>query len=124
MPAVFFRSADSAGSLKPGCGTYVHGVGTWRIPLSSPLAEKDWFLRLELYQPHSNTISVSVQDARGRSFGLVGGPRVRVEGTVVATTRRIDTVSPAVIVVRSTDAGTNLCLVHTYIGVPLARGSK
>jgi hypothetical protein len=124
VPATFFRSADSAGPLKAACGTYIHGAGTWRIPLSSVLAEKDWFLRLEVYQPHANSVTVSVIDAKGKTVGLVGGPGIELRGSVSAETRRIATAAPAAVVVHSTSSATNFCLVHTYVGVPLPKAQK
>jgi hypothetical protein len=120
-PSVFFGSADFAGPGKPGCGTYVRGVGTWPLQLSTPLGFRDYFLRLELYQPHPNAFSVRVLDRQGRSLASTGGSAVSSTGSLVAVIRRLEFGSPATIVLSSTDPATNLCLTHSYVGVPLAR---
>jgi hypothetical protein len=120
-PSSFFRSADFATPSKPGCGVYVHGVGSWRLPLTRPLPAKDWFLRLELYQPRSNSFTVSVLDGAGRPLALTGGSAVSASGQLAAVIRRVDFGSPATVLLRSTSAATNLCLAHSYVGVPLVK---
>ncbi|HET6210708.1 MAG TPA: hypothetical protein VFD94_10020 [Jatrophihabitans sp.] len=121
-PSSFFRSADFATPSKPGCGVYVHGVGSWRLPLNRPLPAKDWFLRLELYQPRSNSFTVEVLDSAGRPLALTGGSAVSVTGQLAAVIRRIDFGTPATVLLRSSSAATNLCLAHSYVGVPLVKG--
>lgn len=120
-PSSFFRSADFANPSKPGCGVYVHGVGSWRLPLNRPLPEKDWFLRLELYQPRPNSFTVSVLDGAGRPLALTGGSAVSAGGQLVAVIRRVDFGAPATVLLSSTSAATNLCLAHSYVGVPLVK---
>lgn len=120
--STFFRSADFSGPSKPGCGVYVHGVGSWRLALTRTLPAKDWFLRLELYQPRPNSFTVSVLDSAGRPLRLTGGSAVSTAGQLVAVIRRIDFGAPATVLVRSSAATTNLCLTHSYVGVPLVKG--
>jgi hypothetical protein len=120
--STFFRSADFSGPSKPGCGVYVHGVGSWRLALSRQLPARDWFLRVELYQPRPNSFTVSVLDGAGRTLPLTRGSAVSTTGQLVAVIRRIDFGAPATVVVRSSAATTNLCLAHSYVGVPLVKG--
>lgn len=121
-PSSFFRSADFATPSKPGCGVYLHGVGSWRLPLNRALPAKDWFLRLELYQPRSNSFTVSVLDRAGHPLALTEGSAVSATGQLVAVIRRIDFGEPATVLLRTTSAATNLCLTHSYVGVPLVKG--
>ena len=121
-PSSFFRSADFATPSKPGCGVYLHGVGSWRLALSRTLPAKDWFLRLEFYQPQANSFTVSVLDRAGRPLALTDGSAVSATGQLVAVIRRIDFGAPATVLLRSTSAATNLCLTHSYVGVPLVKG--
>lgn len=124
VPAVFYRSADAAGPGRPGCGTYIHGAGDFKIRLSTPLTGRDWFLRLELYQPHANTFTVSVQDAYGKSIPLAGDAKITAASKLVTVIRRLSYSSPVSVSVHSGDPATNFCLVHTFVGVPLPKAKQ
>jgi hypothetical protein len=123
--AMFLPSADAEGPAKPGCGTYIGGKGTWTIPLSAELSVKDWFLRLELYEPRPSTVSVQVLDRDGTVLRLSGGGQVlRFSRQVEVMNIRLPISAPKAVVVHSDSAATTLCLVHTYIGVPLPKEGR
>jgi hypothetical protein len=120
VPATFVKVADFAGPRQPGCGIRIHGLGTTRIPLSTVSHAKDWFLQFELYQPRSNRVTMTVLDDDGKELAVTSGsPTLDMTGSLVVLHRRLDTGIPAVINLKSTDPGTNFCLVHSYVGAPV-----
>ncbi len=120
VPAKFVDVADFTSPREKGCGIYVHGVGTTRIPLAAVSSTKQWFLQLQLYEPRSNLVTMRVLDEDGGEIPVAGGSRVlSMKGELVVLHRRLGSGRPALIELSSTDPGTNFCLVHTYVGVPL-----
>ena len=81
---------------------------------------KQWFLQLQLYQPRSNLVTMTVLDQDGAEIPVASGsPVLNLTGELVVMHRRLGSGRPAFIELSSTDPRTNLCLVHTYVGVPL-----
>ena len=120
VPAKFVTVADYALPRKEGCGVFVSGEGTTRIPLTQVTRPKEWFLQLELYQPRPNRVSITVLDEGGDELAVTSGSStLDAKGTLVVLHRRLDTGVPAVIELTSTDPETNFCLVHTLVGVPI-----
>ncbi len=120
VPAKFVDVADFTGPRQRSCGIYVHGVGTTRIPLTTVSDTKQWFLQFQLYQPQSNVVTMKVLDQDGDEIPVASGSRVlNLTGELVVLHRRLGSGRPALIELSSTDPRTSLCLVHTYVGVPL-----
>ena len=120
VPAKFVEVADFAGPRQRGCGIYVHGVGTTRIPLSTVSDTKQWFLQFQLYEPRSNLVTMTVLDQDGDKIPVASGsPALNLSGELVVLHRRLGSGRPALIELKSTDPRTTFCLVHTYVGVPL-----
>ena len=120
VPAKFVHVADFAAPRQKGCGIYVHGVGTTRIPLTAVGDTKQWFLQFQLYEPHANLVSMTVQDVDGHEIPVTSGSSdLNLAGELVVLHRRLASGRPALIELRSTDPRTSFCLVHTYVGVPL-----
>lgn len=118
--SVFVPAAVGLGELKPSCGTYVHGSGTWAIPLSKPVTLASWYLRFELYQNGPSTIAVDLVDARGRVAHPVRGADVALTSRLAAVNLRLPVFSPVSIRVHSSSPTTSLCLVRTLVGAPFA----
>ena len=120
VPGKFVTVADYTRSRTRGCGIFVRGEGTTRIPLSRVKRAKEWFLQLELYQPRPNRVTMTVLDEDGDELAVTSGsPTLDMSGTLVVMHRRLDTGVPAMIELESTDPGTNFCLVRTYVGAPV-----
>jgi hypothetical protein len=124
VAARFVPAADARGPAKPGCGTYIGGRGSWLIAFSSTMSTKDWYLRLELYQPRPNRFSVEIIDRDGAILAPARGATVAVSRKLEAVNLRLPISSPTALVIRTDDPATTLCLVHTYVGVPLPRVAK
>ncbi len=119
-PATLYHVGDITSSQEKECGTFVHGKGETAVTVGPVSRPADWYLELQLYEPRANTFSVAVLDAEGNELGVfAGGPNVQTSGPLVAVHRRIGVGTPAKVVIRSTDAETNFCLVHAYIGAPV-----
>lgn len=119
-PTRYVKVADFRGPRQKDCGIHVNGFGTTRIALATVNRPLEWFLQLELYQPHSNRVTMRVLDQEGDELSVTSGsPTLDLTGTLVVMHRRLATGTPAVIELESSDPGTNFCLVHTYVGVPL-----
>lgn len=119
VPAGFVDVGDFTGPRRKGCGIYVHGVGTTRIPLSTVSRTKQWFLQFQLYEPRSNLVTMTVLDQDGDKIAVTSGsPVLNLTGELVLLHRRLDFGRPALIELSSTDPQTSFCLVHTYVGVP------
>jgi hypothetical protein len=116
--------ADAEGPAKPGCGTYIGGKGAWTISLSAPVSVKDWFLRLELYEPRPNTLSVQVIDHDGTVLRPSGASALNFSRQVEVMNIRLPISAPQAIVVHTDTVATSMCLVHTYIGVPLPKETR
>src|SRR6185503_10758315 len=58
----------ASGILPPGqiCQALVHGVGTWRVPLTKRLPYGEGFLHLEYFQQRPSTLSVLIEDTGGK----------------------------------------------------------
>lgn len=120
VPARFITVADLMGPRTKGCGIFVRGKGTTRIRLTNVSRVQEWFLQLELYQPHDNRVTMRVFDDKGEEIAITSGsPTLDATGTLVVAHRRLDTGQPALLEIESTDPETNFCLVHAYVGVPL-----
>jgi hypothetical protein len=120
VKSVFVPASVGLGELKVNCGTYIHGTGTWTIPMSKPVPVAEWYLRFELYQRAASTISVELTDAAGSTIYPVQGTQVEIGGTLAAINLRLPASSPIAVKIRSTAASTSLCLVRTIIGGPFA----
>jgi hypothetical protein len=124
VPSTFVHVADAAEPRQPGCGTHIGGKGTFNIPLSADLPRKDWYLRIELYQPEATqTISLAVLDRNGSVLRPPRGSVLTVTSRVEALYVRLPFSAPKALVITSENAKTTMCLVHTYVGAPLPRGS-
>lgn len=120
VPATFVSVADFEGPRQKSCGIYVHGVGTTRIPLATIKDTKQWFLQFQLYEPHSNLVTLRVLDQDGHQIPVTSGsPLLNLAGELVVLHRRLGSGTPDLIELTSKDPRTNFCLVHTYVGVPL-----
>ncbi len=120
VPAKFVNVADFSGPRQQGCGIYVHGVGTTRIPLSTVSETKQWFLQFQLYEPRANVVTMTVLDEDGEKIPVTSGSSVlNLTGELVVVQRRLGSGRPALIELSSTEPRTSFCLVHTYVGVPL-----
>ncbi|MGF9756666.1 hypothetical protein AAII07_15815 [Microvirga sp. 0TCS3.31] len=115
----FVKSADFIGPRKKACGVHVYGRGTTLIPLGHLAVPREWFLQLELYQPRDNRVTLRVIDRDDRELAVIGGNELTLRGSLVVIHRRLSPGTPALLEVTATDPQTNLCLVHTYAGVPL-----
>jgi hypothetical protein len=120
VKAVFVPASFGLGDLKVNCGTYIHGTGTWTIPMSKPVPVAEWYLRFELYQSAASTISVELTDAAGSTIYPVQGTQVKIGRTLAAINLRLPASSPIAVKIRSPAASTSLCLVRTIIGGPFA----
>jgi hypothetical protein len=120
VPAKFVQVADFTGPRQKGCGIYVHGVGTTRIPLATVSTTKQWFLQFNVYQPQANLVTMTVLDQDGDEIPVASGSTVlNLTGELVVLHRRLGSGRPAFIELISIDPRTSFCLVHTYVGVPL-----
>jgi len=120
VKAVFVPASVGLGDLKVSCGTYIHGAGTWTIPMSRPVPVAEWYLRFEVYQSAASTIYVELADGAGSVIYPVQGTQVKIDRTLAAINLRLPASSPIAVRVRSTSASTSLCLVRTIIGGPFA----
>jgi hypothetical protein len=119
VPTKFVKSADFIGPRKKACGVHVYGKGTTLIPLGHLSVPREWFLQLELYQPRDNRVALRVIDHDDRELAVIGGNELTLRGSLVVVHRRLAPGTPALLEVTATDPQTNLCLVHTYAGVPI-----
>jgi len=125
VPSTFVHVADAAEPLQPGCGKYIGGKGSFTIPLSSVLPRKDWYLKVELYQPAaSQTISLKVLDQDGSLLQPPRGSSLTVTSRLATLYVRLPFSAPKALVITSTNPTATMCLVHTYVGAPLPRRSR
>jgi hypothetical protein len=118
-----FVAAHTAAPLTGGsCGTFVHGVGTWTMPLDAPATGNEWFLRLQLYQAQPSEVTVEVLDGSGRAAAPITGGRVRL-GRLEARNLPLPLFAPAAVRVHSSHPDTNLCLARVSVGGPFAQRS-
>jgi hypothetical protein len=116
-----FVAAHSAAPLTGGhCGTFVHGVGTWTMPLDAPATSNEWFLRLQLYQAQPSEVTVEVVDQAGRVAAPIAGSKVRL-GRLEARNLPLPLFAPVAVRVHSSHTDTNLCLVRVSVGGPFAQ---
>jgi len=120
--AAFVPASIGLGRLKVNCGTYIHGVGVWTIPLSRAVPLASWYLRFELYQNAASTITIDLIDAAGRETHPLRGPQVAIDSTLAALNLRLSVFSPVSVRVHSASPATSLCLVRTLIGAPFPVG--
>jgi hypothetical protein len=115
--AVFVTAATAAGILPPNCGTHVKGTGTWTVPLSQPVPPLEWYLRLELYQAKPSEIEIELRNAEGAVVSPTRGNHVSLR-TLEAVNLRLPAFAPTAVLIRSSSASTDLCLVHIRVGAP------
>ncbi|QBX56867.1 hypothetical protein EXE58_16405 [Nocardioides seonyuensis] len=120
VPAKFVKVANFSGRRQKSCGIHVHGLGTTRIRLSEVSGVKEWFLQLELYQPHANRVTLRAYDQDGSELSVTSGSAtLDMVGELVVLHRRLENGRPAILELESSDPETNFCLVNTHVGVPL-----
>jgi hypothetical protein len=120
--SVFVPGAVGLGALQVNCGTYVHGPGTWSIPMSKSVPAAEWYLRFDLYQNAASTIAVDIVDATGRIAHPVQGAIVKLNQKLATVNLRLPAFAPVAVIVHSSAPATSLCLVHTVVGAPFPVG--
>lgn len=122
VPSAFLPTTDVVGKQVKSCGTFVRGAGRTTLTFGDEGESREWYLRLELYEPHANTVLLEVRDAKGKLLALhSGGSSFRSTESLVVVSRRVQLGEPATLTVVTTDPATNFCLVHAYLGAPLPR---
>lgn len=120
--STFVSVADVTSPLQRPCGTHLLGARSTTVELGPRVDPGEWYLELQLYQPHSNLFTLQVRDPDGKVLALfAGGDTARTAGTLVAVHRRMQFGVPATLTLTSADTGTNACLVHAYVGGPFAK---
>ena len=120
VPAGFVFEADISGPKRKDCGIFVQGATTTTLRFSRVPEGREWFLQLQMYEPHANSAAIQVRDAGGQLLPIASGKAsFRSADTLVVAARRLHFGSPATVTLTTTDLRTNFCLVHAYIGVPL-----
>lgn len=123
--SLFYPVTEAQGDGTKDCGTYLRGAGSRRLYFAQIQPPKDWFLQLQLYQPHANEVRLKVLDSQGRELRFARGSQsFQSSDSLVAVTRRLVVGSPASLVLSTDDPATNLCLVHAYIGAPFPRSGS
>ena len=106
------------------CQVLAHGVGTWRVPLSTRLPYGEGFLHLEYFQQRAGTMTVLIEDASGQLKEPTTGSRVSFPVTLGAQLLRLPPVAAVAVVLRSENAATNICIGGIVIGAPFAPAGK
>lgn len=122
VPARFVPQTDVVGLMKPGCGSYLSGVGEWRLPFSQEVPKRDWFLRLESYHSRRTVLRVSLVDPSGSTLLPVSGSAVALSRPLEAVNLRLPDSAPRTLIIRSDDPGAMVCLVHGYLGYVVPKG--
>lgn len=122
VAAGFFVVANNSGTRGKGCGTFIGGATTTTLTFPPVPTEREWFLQLQLYQPHANRANIEVRDAHGGLLKITSGETsLRSAGSLVVENRRLHLGVPSSVTLRTTDPHTSFCLVHAFIGVPLPK---
>jgi len=118
VPATFVAASHGEANVRPNCGLYLAGSGSWRIPLSNAVPRAEWFVQLSLYQARPSDIDVMIEDAGLDLIAPIGGSHVQLPTTLAQVNRRLPTSSPTAIVIKSNSTEFSMCLSQTLIGGP------
>jgi hypothetical protein len=122
VPSGFVSAADVTSATTPRCGTFVHGAGRTTVQLGALPSVNDWFLQLQIYQPHANTVTVEAREADGAVLALASGAATfQTTGSLVSVNRRFASGRPVSLTFVTSDVKANFCLVHAFVGSPFPK---
>jgi hypothetical protein len=118
----FVPAADVTSPTTTTCGTFVHGAGRTTVQLGALPSINDWFLQLQIYQPHANNVTLEAREADGSLLPLASGsPTFETTGSLVAVNRRFAPGRPVSLTLITSDSTANFCLVHAFVGAPFPK---
>jgi hypothetical protein len=126
--------ADAAGNVRPSrfvvvstgslthnhfCSTLIRGRTTEEVVLRPTPPPGDYFLRLEYFQQHASTVTVTVLNRFGHRIATRADPNVTLSQRLGLTLLPLVTSSPAALRVTGSNAQTNVCLATIQVGAPV-----